>query len=165
MPKVDVYCTPFCPYCIWAKRMLKKKRIEFEEIRRGQDTIPMVTGKCALTALDHDIDECLKNWMERGIWNWPESRTVYYLLVEEEDGLNINKLRRVTSMVFNWCQGKHTLFDLYALVEALSDKETESLKRTMGSTALTVAVIKHLGEIAGLRFVPINNGKSRNLAI
>ena len=56
MPKVDVYCTPFCPYCIWAKRMLNKKRIEFEEIRvdrnpnlrnemerrSGRNTVPQI---------------------------------------------------------------------------------------------------------------------------
>jgi glutaredoxin 3 len=37
MAKVHIYCTPFCPYCMWAKRMLKKKRIEFEEIRVDRD--------------------------------------------------------------------------------------------------------------------------------
>ena len=139
--------------------------MEFQEIPRGQEMIPIVTRKCALAILDHDIDECLKNWMERGIWNWPESRTVYYLLVEEEDRLQINKLKRVAAMVFNWCHGEHTLSDLYALVEALSDIETESLKQTMGSISLTLAVIKSLGDIAELRFVPINNCKSRNASI
>jgi glutaredoxin 3 len=32
MPKVLVYTTPFCPYCVAAKRMLKKKGAAFEEI-------------------------------------------------------------------------------------------------------------------------------------
>jgi glutaredoxin 3 len=32
MPKVVVYTTPFCPYCLMAKRLLGKKGIAFEEI-------------------------------------------------------------------------------------------------------------------------------------
>ncbi|MCP4933794.1 MAG: glutaredoxin 3 [bacterium] len=32
MPKIIVYTTPFCPYCIAAKRMLKKKDAAFTEI-------------------------------------------------------------------------------------------------------------------------------------
>lgn len=139
--------------------------VAFEEIHRGQEIIPIVTRKCAMMILDHDINQCLKDWTERGIWSWPESRTVYYLLVEDEDCLQIYELKRVDWMVFNWCDGKHTLYDLYALVEALSDKETENLKQTMGSTSLTETVLKSLGEIAGLRFMPINNSKSRNTII
>ena len=33
MPKVEVFCTPFCPYCIRAKKLLEHKNIEYEEIR------------------------------------------------------------------------------------------------------------------------------------
>jgi len=32
MPEITVYTTPFCPYCIAAKRMLKKKGAKFTEI-------------------------------------------------------------------------------------------------------------------------------------
>ncbi len=32
MPEITVYTTPFCPYCIAAKRMLKKKGAKFAEI-------------------------------------------------------------------------------------------------------------------------------------
>ncbi len=55
-PKVVIYCTPFCPYCIWAKRLLKKKRVKFDEIRvdrnplmwaemeqrSGRNTVPQI---------------------------------------------------------------------------------------------------------------------------
>lgn len=37
MPKITVYTTPFCPYCIAAKRMLKKKGAAFEEIDVSND--------------------------------------------------------------------------------------------------------------------------------
>ena len=37
MPKILVYTTPFCPYCIAAKRMLKKKGAAFEEIDVSND--------------------------------------------------------------------------------------------------------------------------------
>jgi len=33
MPKVEVFCTPFCPYCIRAKKLLDNKNVEYEEIR------------------------------------------------------------------------------------------------------------------------------------
>lgn len=32
MPKVTIYTTPFCPYCLMAKRLLKLKGADFEEI-------------------------------------------------------------------------------------------------------------------------------------
>ncbi|MBL61046.1 MAG: glutaredoxin 3 [Candidatus Pelagibacter sp.] len=30
--KIIIYTTPYCPYCIRAKRLLKKKNVIFEEI-------------------------------------------------------------------------------------------------------------------------------------
>ena len=33
MPKVEVFCTPFCPYCIRAKKLLESKGVEYEDIR------------------------------------------------------------------------------------------------------------------------------------
>lgn len=32
MPKVTIYTTPFCPYCVMAKRLLASKAVAFEEI-------------------------------------------------------------------------------------------------------------------------------------
>ena len=32
MPKVTLYTTPFCPYCVMAKRLLQSKGVAFEEI-------------------------------------------------------------------------------------------------------------------------------------
>jgi glutaredoxin 3 len=32
MPKVTIYTTRFCPYCIAAKRLLASKQVAFEEI-------------------------------------------------------------------------------------------------------------------------------------
>ncbi len=37
MPKVTVYSTLLCPYCFAARRLLKSKGIEFEEIRVDKD--------------------------------------------------------------------------------------------------------------------------------
>jgi glutaredoxin 3 len=36
MPKVEVYCTPFCPYCVRAKKLLDSKGVEYEDIRIDQ---------------------------------------------------------------------------------------------------------------------------------
>jgi glutaredoxin 3 len=32
VPKIKIYTTPICPYCVRAKSLLKKKGAEFEEI-------------------------------------------------------------------------------------------------------------------------------------
>jgi glutaredoxin 3 len=32
MPKITIYTTPICPYCVRAKSLLKKKGASFEEI-------------------------------------------------------------------------------------------------------------------------------------
>jgi glutaredoxin 3 len=36
MPKVEIFCTPFCPYCVRAKNLLEQKNIEYEDIRIDQ---------------------------------------------------------------------------------------------------------------------------------
>lgn len=33
MPKVTIYSTRICPYCLFARRLLNKKGIEYTEIR------------------------------------------------------------------------------------------------------------------------------------
>lgn len=37
MPIVQMYATAFCPYCVRARRLLKRKGVEFEEIRVDKD--------------------------------------------------------------------------------------------------------------------------------
>jgi glutaredoxin 3 len=37
MPKVKVYSTPTCVYCITVKSFLKEKNIDFEEVDVSQD--------------------------------------------------------------------------------------------------------------------------------
>ena len=32
MVKVDIYTTPYCPFCIRAKKLLENKKVEFNEI-------------------------------------------------------------------------------------------------------------------------------------
>ena len=33
MPKIEVYSTAFCPYCVSAKNLLKSKGLEWTEVR------------------------------------------------------------------------------------------------------------------------------------
>jgi glutaredoxin 3 len=37
MPPVEIYTTPFCPYCMDAKALLKKKNVAFTEIDVSRD--------------------------------------------------------------------------------------------------------------------------------
>ncbi len=36
MPPVEIYTTRYCPYCIQAKALLKRKGVEFDEIDVGR---------------------------------------------------------------------------------------------------------------------------------
>ncbi len=35
-PDVIIYCSGFCPYCNWAKRLLEAKKVSYTEIRIDQ---------------------------------------------------------------------------------------------------------------------------------
>ncbi|MFN3656098.1 MAG: glutaredoxin 3 [Pseudolabrys sp.] len=37
LPPIQIYTTRFCPYCIAAKALLKRKGVTFEEIDVGRD--------------------------------------------------------------------------------------------------------------------------------
>ena len=37
MPRVEIYTTPSCPYCHWAKELLAKKSVEYIEIDVSKD--------------------------------------------------------------------------------------------------------------------------------
>lgn len=37
MARVEIYTTPYCPYCIAAKRLLGKKNVAFEETDVARD--------------------------------------------------------------------------------------------------------------------------------
>jgi glutaredoxin 3 len=84
MPKITIYTTPICPYCVRAKALLKKKgavfdevdvfmdteaRREMEEKARGRYTVPQIfigerhVGGCEdLYALERagELDPLLK---------------------------------------------------------------------------------------------------------
>ncbi len=50
MPKITIYTTPICPYCVRAKHLLKKKGAAFEEIdvfmdRDKRDEMETRTGR------------------------------------------------------------------------------------------------------------------------
>lgn len=50
MPKIIIYTTSFCPYCVAAKRMLKKKGAKFTEVdvsngKKRSDMIKISNGK------------------------------------------------------------------------------------------------------------------------
>ncbi|MGP1665686.1 MAG: glutaredoxin 3 [Rhodanobacter sp.] len=39
MPKIEIYSTAVCPYCINAKNLLKSKGLEWEEVRIDTDPV------------------------------------------------------------------------------------------------------------------------------
>ena len=75
MPKVKIYTTPACPFCVMAKQYLKEKGIEFEEIdvsknekaakemveKSGQMGVPVIEidGKIVIGFDKEKIDEIL----------------------------------------------------------------------------------------------------------
>ena len=50
MPKVVIYTTTYCPYCTWAKALLRSKNVDFEEIdithdERLQEEVKQLSGR------------------------------------------------------------------------------------------------------------------------
>ena len=43
MPKIEVYSTAVCPYCVAAKNLLKSKGLEWEDIRIDTDAAQRTT--------------------------------------------------------------------------------------------------------------------------
>ena len=37
MPKIKIYSTPTCPYCVTLKEFLKEKSIDFEDVNVAED--------------------------------------------------------------------------------------------------------------------------------
>ncbi len=132
-----------------------------EEIRPGQELVPIITRKCALRSLGHDILRCLRDWTHRGVWNWPVQRRVHYLFVVDQEHLQISEVWPVTAKVFPRCDGKHTLAEVYSLVEGLHDPQTERLKQSMGTASLTGQVLAGLREMAGLRLIVQNSRRGK----
>lgn len=42
MPTIVIYTTNICPYCIRAKRLLERKKVEYQEIRIDNDPKQML---------------------------------------------------------------------------------------------------------------------------
>lgn len=40
-PKVTIYTSQSCPYCVWSKKLLDKKQASYQEIRIDQDETAM----------------------------------------------------------------------------------------------------------------------------
>lgn len=59
MPKVRIYTTPTCPYCVMAKNYLKKLGVEFEEVNVAEDRAGLVemvekSGQMGVPVIDID---------------------------------------------------------------------------------------------------------------
>ena len=39
MPKIEIYTTPTCPYCVKAKKLLDSKGVQYEEINVDTDEV------------------------------------------------------------------------------------------------------------------------------
>ena len=39
MPKIEIYTTPTCPYCVKAKKLLDSKEVQYEEINVDTDEV------------------------------------------------------------------------------------------------------------------------------
>ena len=89
MPEIDIYTTPFCPFCSYAKKLLDNKGVDFTEINlmmhpdrrqkmidraNGGYTVPQIfidgnhIGGCdELYALDQQggLDSLLQSGMEK----------------------------------------------------------------------------------------------------
>jgi hypothetical protein len=125
--------------------------VALEEIDPEQELIPIVTRKAALVVLEHDVAGSLQDWSRRGVWNWPAKRPVHYLLVADEGQLQVTEVSPSAAMIFQWCDGGHTVSQLFGLVEGLDDAETERLKQVLDTASLIGNILGALREMVGLR--------------
>ena len=124
-----------------------------DETDPGLDPTPVVTRQWALETLGHDVHPCLEEWNQHGRWVWPANRTVHYLFVADGGQVQVHELSPTAAAVLLACDGSHTISDLYALVENLSDPETQQLREAMGTASLIGGVLGGLREVAGLKLV------------
>lgn len=123
------------------------------EVGRYNQIIPVITQKHALITLDQDVTKCLKEWSQCGIWMWPDNGTVHYLLFERQEYTEICRLPPVAATVVSLCDGKHTLAEIYTILEAVSVRRRENLDHAMGIVSIVDNVFKFLREVAGVSFV------------
>ena len=64
MPPVEVYTTPFCPYCVSAKELLRRKGVEFVEINvagapeRRAEMVKRASGRYTVPQIFIGADPC-----------------------------------------------------------------------------------------------------------
>jgi hypothetical protein len=119
---------------------------------------PSVTRHCLLAATEYDVYRSIREWREHGAWHPPARRRIYHLFVKHGNSRHVCELSRVAAMIFNWCDGRHSVFDMYALVDSLADAETVRLKRDMGTVAVTHGALAFIRAVAGLGYQPIKRG-------
>ena len=102
------------------------------EVGQDNQIIPVISQRHALITLDQDVNKCLEDWNQCGIWMWPDSGTVHYLLFERQKCAGICRLPPVAATVVSLCDGKHTLAEIYTILEAVSVRRRENLDHAMG---------------------------------
>ena len=123
------------------------------EVGQDNQIIPVISQRHALITLDQDVNKCLEDWNQCGIWMWPDSGTVHYLLFERQKCAGICRLPPVAATVVSLCDGKHTLAEIYTILEAVSVRRREKPDHAMGIVSIMDNVFRFLGETAGVSFV------------
>lgn len=149
---LDIVCKPHAH----KKSSSSGSEIFLEEIDQDKEVIPVITQRCFVKVFEYEVNSCLQDWIHKGVWNWPVKRTVYYLFGSQDDQIQVCEISRITALIFQKCDGRFTLTQLFSYVNDLTDPETDKLKRTMGTAVLIGEVLGALREIVGLTFIVKN---------
>ncbi|MFC2108567.1 hypothetical protein ACFLS5_03805, partial [Candidatus Bipolaricaulota bacterium] len=78
-------------------------------------------------------------------------RQVHYIILKRRRGVGVVEVPRATSMVFQWCDGRHSIRAMCALVESLDDAKTVAYLEALGTRQLVAMILAGLSKIVGLR--------------
>ncbi|WP_237073332.1 hypothetical protein [Prosthecochloris sp. GSB1] len=115
------------------------------------DARPVLEKECGSVTVAHDVHTALQSWRLKGEWTWPEKSPTHYLMAKRRKSVYVSTIPRVTWMVLQWCDGRHSIDEICALVDSLEDEQSRLQKKRIGSRQVAAMALSALSAVVGLR--------------
>jgi hypothetical protein len=117
------------------------------------ETRPIIPRNYAIIRLDYNVVKTIDHWRKKGRWIWPKRSPEIYFIIKKNGHILIAKVPRVTSLLLQWCDGKHSINELVALVNSLNDEHTSFLRSITSTGNIVMLILSMLKKMTGLRAV------------